>query len=172
MARLRLTTYQDCVDHLLDYLGSSTDDQSERFCRRAVQDAYNKLPGMHSWSYLYARGRVTTVGPQQTGTIAYTNSTLTVTLSGATWPSWVTQGVIVLNNIPYPIASNPTNTTITLPPQANPGADITAGATYTLYQDAYSLPIDFSQCDEIMNVNYGLRLEYQHASEWLTRQRI
>ncbi len=171
-SRMRLTTYQDLVDHLSDYVGSSTGDDSIRFCRRAAQDAYNHFPSIHNWSYLYSRGRVTTSFPQTTGTIAYANSTLTVTLTGATWPSWVTQGVLVINNIPYAIASNPTSTTLTLPPQNNPGADVAAGAAYTLYQDAYSLPIDFTQCDEIMNINFGLRLTYEHPSQWLTFQRI
>lgn len=167
-----MTTYQDLVDHLSDYIGSATGDDSIRFCRRAVQDAYNHFPTLHNWAYLYTRGRVTTNPPQTLGTIAYTNSSLTVTLTGATFPAYVTQGVLVLNNIPYPIASNPTSTTVTLPPQNNPGADIAAGAAYTLYQDAYSLPIDFTQCDEVVNVNFGLRLNFEHPNTWLTFQRI
>src|ERR1700682_1811113 len=146
MARMRLTSFQDLIEHLSDYVGSSTGDDTIRFCRRAAQDAYNHFPAIHQWSYLYSRGRVTTNSPQTLGTIAYTNSTLTVTLTGATWPSYVTQGVIVINNIPFAIATNPTSTTITLPPQNNPGADVAAGAAYTLYQDAYSLPIDLVSC--------------------------
>ncbi len=171
-ARLRLTTLQDLVEHLSDYVGSSTGDDTVRFCRRAAQDAYNHFPSIHNWTYLYGRGRVTTVAHQNTGTIAYTNSTNTVTLTGNTWPSWVTQGVILINNVPYAIASNPTSTTITLPPQNNPGADVAALTVYTLYQDAYSLPIDFTQCDEIVNVNMGLRLTFEHPSQWLVMQRI
>ncbi len=169
---MRLTTYQDLVDHLVDYVGTATGDDSVRFARRSIQDAYNHFSAIHNWSYLYTRGRVTTNPPQTLGTIQYTNSTLTVVLTGATWPSYVTQGVLVLNNIPYAIATNPTSTTLTLPPQNNPGADIAAGTAYTLYQDAYSLPIDFTQCDEIMNINYGLRLTFEHPSQWLTFQRI
>lgn len=172
MSILRATTYQDAIEHLCDYIGASTGDDSVRFCRRAVQDAYNHLPTMHEWSYLKSRGRVVTNPPQTTGTIAYTNSSLTVTLTGATWPTWVTQGVIVINNIPYSIATNPTNTTITLPPQNNPGADVAALSPYTLYQDTYSLPIDFTSTDEVMNVNYGLRLTYEHVANWLVFQRI
>lgn len=172
MARMRITSYQDCCDHLVDYMGGATSDEVVRYARRAVQDAYNHLPAIHNWSYLIGRGRVTTVAPQSTGTITYTNSSLTVTLAGATFPSWVVQGVIVINNIPYQIASNPTSTTITLPAQNNPGADVAAGSSYTLYQDAYSLPIDFTQCDEIVNVNYGLRMTFEHPSAWLTFQRI
>lgn len=169
---MRLTTYQDLVDHLVDYLGGATSDEVVRYARRAAQDAYNELPAVFNWSYLYTRGRITTNAPQSTGTIAYTNSSLTVTLTGATWPSWVVQGVIVINNIPYQIATNPTATTITLPPQNNPGADVAAGTAYTLYMDAYSLPIDFTQTDEIVNVNQGLRLSFEHPSLWLMMQRI
>lgn len=172
MARIRLTTYQDLLDHLVDYVGSSTSDETVRFARRAVQDAYNHFPALHNWTYLYSRGRVTTVAPQTTGTITYTNSTLTVLLTGATWPSWVLQGVVVINNIPYSIATNPSSTTITLSATVNPGADVAAGSTYTLYQDVYSLPTDFTRCDEVVNVNYGLRLSFEHPSSWLEFQRI
>lgn len=172
MARLRLTTYQDLIEHLSDYVGSSTGDDTVRFCRRASQDAYNHFPSIHNWSYLYSRGRVTTSPPQTTGTIQYTNSSRTVTLTGATWPSYVTQGVVVLNNIPYNVDSNPTSTTVVLSPLTNPGADIAAGSAYTVYQDSYTLPIDFTQCDEIMNINYGLRLTFEHPASWLTFQRI
>lgn len=170
--RIRLTTYQDLVDHLSDYVGSATGDDTIRYCRRAVQDAYNHFSVLHNWSYLYSRGRVTTVAPQTIGTIQYTNSTKTVTLTGNTWPAWVVQGVVVINNIPYSISSNPTSTTIILPDQNNPGADIPAGTSYTLYQDSYLLPIDFVSCDEIMNINFGLRLTFEHPATWLTFQRI
>ncbi len=172
MARMRLTTYQDLIEHLADYEGGASGDDTIRYCRRAIQDAYGHFAVLHNWSYLYARGRVTTNAATTAGTIAYTNSSLTVTLTGATWPSWVTQGVVVINNIPYAIASNPTSTTITLPPQNNPGADVAAGAAYTLYQDTYSLPIDFASTDEVMNINYGLRLTFEHLATWLTMQRI
>jgi hypothetical protein len=169
---MRLTTYQDIIEHLSDYEGGSTGDDTIRYCRRAIQDAYNHYGTLHNWSYLYSRMRVTTNAAVTAGTIAYTNSTLTVVLTGATWPNWVTQGVLVINNIPYAIASNPTSTTLTLPPQNNPGADVAALTPYTLYQDTYNLPIDFTSCDEIMNINYGLRLTYEHAATWLTFQRI
>lgn len=176
MARMRLTTYQDAIDHLVDYDGAATGDDVNRFARRAVQDAYNKMPSIHNWSYSRTRGRVQTVAPQLTGTIQYTNATFTVVLTGATWPTWVLQGVIVINNIPHQIATNPdaagANVTITLSPQSNPGADVAAGAIYTLYQDAYSLPIDFTQCDEVMNINFGLRLTFEHPGLWLQMQRI
>src|SRR6202140_2562836 len=103
MSELRVTTYQDLVDHLSDYVGSATGDDTIRYCRRSVQDAYNHFPSVHNWSYLYNRGRVTTVSPITTGTIQYINATYTVILTGNVWPSWVTLGVLVINNIPYPI---------------------------------------------------------------------
>lgn len=172
MTRMRLTTYQDCIDHLVDYLGGSTGDDTVRFARRAVQDAYNHLPSLHSWSYLKSRGRISTVVPQTTGTITYTHATLTVLLAGSTWPSWVLQGVLVINNIPYQIATNPSSTTITLSPQCNPGADVAALTAYTLYQDAYSLPIDFTECDEFQNITNGSVLSFEHPADWLSAQRV
>lgn len=172
MSRLRMTTYQDAIQHVVDYLGAATGDDNVRFARTAVQDAYSEFPSVHQWSYLIARGRVNTVAPYNTGSIQYVNSTRTVTLTGGTWPSWVLEGVLVIQNVPYQIASNPTNTTITLTPNANPGVDVVAGTLYTLYKDAYSLPIDFASCDEVVNLNNSLDLEYEHPSTWLTMQRV
>ncbi len=172
MAQLRMTTYKDVIDHLADYAGAAVGDQTERYCRRSIQLAYDDLPATHNWTYFFTRGRIATVAPQSTGTIQYTNSTSTVTLTGATWPSWVTQGVIVINNIPYPIPSSPTSTTLVLTPGPNPGADIAAGTSYTLFQDTYRLPIDFTSCDRVFNINNGQPLEYGHLADWLELQRI
>lgn len=172
MSRMRLTTYQDAIQHVVDYLGASTDDSNVRFARGAIQDAYNDFPAIHSWSYLQARGRITTVVPQSSSTITYTHSTRTVTLASGTWPSWVLQGVLIISNIPYSIATNPSSSTITLPAQSNPGADVAAGTAYTLYQDAYSCPIDFTCTDALMNVNNGLYLNFIHPATWLELQRI
>jgi hypothetical protein len=78
----------------------------------------------------------------------------------------------VINNVPFQIASNPTPTTITLTQEANPNQDVVAGTLYTLYQDAYSTPIDFVSCDEVLNVNFGLRMTFEHPAQWLVMQRI
>lgn len=172
MARLKLNTYADAIQHVVDYLGATTGEDNVRMARGAVQDAYNEFPAIHQWAYLFARGRCNTVVPQTTGTIAYTSSTRTVTLTGATWPSWVLQGVLVISNIPYQISTNPSSTTITLTPQACPAADIAGGTGYTLYQDSYPCPIDFVSADEIVNIINSLDLEYEHPSTWLTLQRV
>lgn len=172
MSQLRLTTYQDAIQHVVDYLGAASGDDNVRFARAAVQDAYNEFPAVHQWSYLFTRGRINTVAPYTTGTITYTDTTRTVTLASGTWPSWVLQGVLIINNIPYAIASNPSSTTITLTPQSNPGADVAAGTSYTLYQDSYSCPIDFASTDEVANISNGLDLEFEHPSTWLTFQRV
>ena len=172
MARLTLNTYSDAVQHLVDYLGAATGEDNVRFARGAVQDAYKEFANVHQWSYYFTRGRCNTVVPQNTGTIAFTFSSLTVTLCDATWPSWVLQGVLVIQNVPYQIASNPTSTTITLTPQASPAADIVSGTGYTLYQDAYPCPIDLVETDEIVNLVNSLDLEFEHPSTWLTLQRV
>ncbi len=172
MARLKLNTYADAIQHVVDYLGAATGEDNVRKARGAVQDAYTEFPAVHQWTYLLARGRCSTVAPQSAGTIAYDSASRTVTLSGSTWPSWVLQGVIAILNVPYQIASNPDSVTITLTPQACPSADIPAGTGYTLFQDAYPCPIDFVAADELVNMVNSLDLEYEHPATWLLMQRV
>lgn len=171
MTRMRLTTYKDVIDHLADYLGGASDGTTERLARRAIQNAYQDLPGLRNWSYFYNRGRIVTSAPQSTGTVIYTQATRTVTLTGATWPSWVTQGVLAIGTTPYAVASNPSSTTIVLATQTNPGKDV-ASSPYTLFQDSYTLPIDFVSADSLVNLNNGQYMKYAHLSEWLEMQRI
>jgi pilus assembly protein CpaC len=73
-----------------------------------------------------------TNAPYSTGTIAYTQATRTVTLTGGTWPSWAQYGVLVIGNVLYRVAAKPTSTTLVLTAMSNPGVDVPAGAMFTL----------------------------------------
>jgi hypothetical protein len=184
MASFPLTTYKDMKLHVIDFLGGNPGGDASRDARRAVQNGYRDLGAASNWSYFYERGRVNTVAPYYTGTIAYTNATLTVTLTGGTWPTWAAQGVLVIGavttgppvqqtgNILYQVASNPTSTTLVLTHQTNPGIDIPAGTTFTLFQDTYPLPTDAMSCERMILVNNAYALQYEHVGLWMERQRI
>ena len=172
MASIQLTTWKDVLDHLLDWLGANPSAEALRDCRRASLAAQREVTTSNNWVYYYTRGRMVTVAPQNVGTAQYTNSTRTVTLTGATWPSWALYGCVVLNNITYQVASVTDSTDLVLSVNSNPGADIPAGATYAIYRDTYPLPVDCRSIDCFKLVNLIWMLDYEHPSMWLQRQQI
>ena len=62
MAAVELYTYLDAVDHLIDYVGSTSGDSARRFCRRAVQEALRELSNAHDWMFYHIIADVSTVG--------------------------------------------------------------------------------------------------------------
>lgn len=176
MPKTILHTYADVVSHLMDYLGAATDGAAERAARMAVQNAYKELPTLRRWNYFYQRGRIATVAPYTTGTIEYDHTGGTyerqVTLTSGTWPTWAAQGCLVIDNVVYDVAERKSSTVITLTPAANPGADVAALTTYTLYRDTYPLPVDFQAADLMQNIGHALLVTYQKPGTWMGMQSI
>lgn len=145
--------YKDAIAHALDYMGAANDAQTERFARRAVQLAYSNMMSQRNWTYYYHIGSINTVAYYATGTIAYTHSTKTATLTGGTWPSWAADGVLVIDSVPYPVASRTSGSDIVLVDANNPGADVASGTVYSIYRETYTLPVDFGAMDKIYRMN-------------------
>lgn len=180
---IRLTTYKDLTDHVIDFLGGDPGGDVSRDARRAVLNGYRDMASRHRWTYYYQRGRLNTAAPYQSGTVTYDNATRTVTLTtmdSTTFPSWASNGVLAVTspgqslpgNVLYEVATNPTPTTLVLTQQSNPGFDITTGVIYILYLDTYSLPVDCLAIDRMIMTNQCYSLNYDHPSLWLERQRI
>lgn len=176
MTQIGLWTYKDAVDHALDYLGASVSNEAARDARRAILAAYREIGNIHRWSYFYQRGRIATVAPYSTGTVAYDHTGGTyerqLTLSSGSWPSWATFGVVVISNIAYEVAERKSSSVLTLSATSNPGDDVAAGTTYSIYRDTYPLPTDLVAIDEVINVGQILSMAYEHPRGWLNRQRI
>lgn len=90
-----------------------------------------------------------------------------LTLTGGTFPSWAYLGDLVINGVVYEIAAIVNSTVITLALNSNPGEDIAAGETYTLYRDTYPLPIDFQATDDFLIANNSNILTYVSPGQWL-----
>lgn len=133
----------DVLSHLRDWAGVVTDTNTTRMAYRAIQNALDNLMQAHQWTYYLRRFRLTTVASYSTGSIAYTHSTRTVTLTTGTWPSWAALGVLKISNVHYPVLSQTSNSAVVLGSDLNPGDDVASGTEYTLYRDTYSLPADF-----------------------------
>ena len=166
-----LFTYKDAIDHVIDAVGSEASTNERRFARRAIQSGLNDLVNSYSFSYFTKVGRIVSSAQYATGTIAYTNSTKTVTLTGGTWPSWAKYGTILIANIPYNVASVTDSTNLVLKSNTNPGADVASGTSYTLYRDTYTLPEDFVSIDKLYCVTSNYQLGYVTPEDWLAAQR-
>lgn len=172
---MALFTYSDAIDHVLDYLGSGPTADFSRDARRAIQLAYRDLAVAHKWTLYYQDGMIHTVGAYQTGTIQYQDSSGSVprlvTLTGGVWPSWAQYAVLRFNgNINYEVAARIDDTTLQLAAGSNPGEDVDAGQTYTLYRDTYPLPCDFVWADTMHTpLNWG-GFQYVHPRDWLAER--
>lgn len=169
-----LTTYQDLLDHVIDYLGANATGDAKRDARRAVQAAYRSFQNSHRWIYYFMRGRFNTVAPFSDGTVTYTAATNIVTLIPSTssgWPVWAQLGTILINNVSYPINAAIDSVTLQLTQMSNPGADV-AATTYTLYQETYPLPVDLLATDRVVLLNNAFEMWFEHPSSWMERQRI
>lgn len=176
MATVPLTTFADVVEYLVQYVGDNGTQDALRDCRRAAIDGLRELASAHEWSYYWTRGRVVTDAPQTSSTITYDHTggayERMVTIAAGTWPTWAKYGQLVISNIAYQVDDYKSSTVITLASSSNPGADVAAGTSYTLYRDSYPLPTDVLQLDQMINVSNSIPLQYVHPSAWLTRQQV
>jgi hypothetical protein len=172
-------TFQDAVDHGLDYLGSNPTDQARRDCVRAILESYRDLANAFNWTYLYTPGRLITspaYDSSATGaTLAYLDSSGTyprqVTISGDVWPDWAGDGVIRIGTVGYKVDQRISATVLTLDETIKPSADIPALTPFTMYQDSYLLPEDFVAQDQALyELNFG-GMDYTHPREWLFENR-
>lgn len=173
MASVSLLTFSDTIEHILSILGSNSSTDATRDARRAILNAYDEFASVRRWTYYIGRGRINTVAPYSTGTITYTNSTRTLTLAGGTWPTWAAYGVVVIDSVPYEVASRTSDSILVLSVNSNPGANVAAGTSYTIYRDKYPMPTDFLAADQFMGL--GTSIAYPRRvlpRDWLGPQQL
>ena len=176
---MTFTTFQDVIDHGIDYLGSNPTDQARRDCVRAILESYRDMANCFNWTYLYTSGRLVTTAAYDSGatgaTLAYLDSTGTyprqVTISGDVWPAWAGNGVIRIGTVGYKVDQRISATVLTLDDTVKPAGDIASGTPFTMYQDSYLLPEDFvAQDQSLYELNFG-GMDYTHPREWLFENR-
>ena len=136
-------TYADAIEHVSAYLGKDVSRYGASAVRRAIQSALLELPSHHDWTYYQTAGRVVTAAPYNSGSVAYTESTRAVTLTGGTWPAWAAYGLLRIGQVYYEIETRDSGTQLTLKEATTPGENLAAGTTYELVRDTYPLPSDF-----------------------------
>ncbi len=104
---ISFTTFQDVIDHGIDYLGGNPSSQATRDCVRAALAAYRDLANAFNWTYLYTQSRIITTSSYDSSvtgaTIAYLDSSgaypRQLTITGDVWPTWAADGIIRIGGI-------------------------------------------------------------------------
>jgi hypothetical protein len=138
-----LLTFSDAIELGIKFLQGHGREAPQEVYRMAVQAAYLDIINAYDWPSLQGVGRIHLHAVQSTGSIAYNNTTRQLTLSDATWPAWVENGSILINNIICEVESYVSTTVLVLHETLNPGTDIAAGASYHLFCRWYPLSADF-----------------------------
>lgn len=145
-----VSTYGDLVDYLCISAGSGATSPAQREARTAVFRAYQHLGAQHDWAFYKRAYRVQMTAPYSTGTLTYDHTggaherlvTFSTALS-STVQGWVAGGKLVINDVVHEVAALKSSTTVTLSEALNPGADVAAGTSFTLYRTSYDMPGDF-----------------------------
>ena len=93
----------------------------------------------HEWSWMTPVSELETTAPYETGTIQIAAGV--VTLTGGTWPSWATDGDLVVGSNNYSVASRDSDTQLTLNDTSVTQA---SGTSYELQRSLYELPSNFA----------------------------
>lgn len=106
-----------------------------------INDALGDLAKAHKWSWLATDGMLTFRATYATGTLAFTQDSTQVTLTGGTWPTWIADGgKILYQGIYYIVATRDSDTVIHMEQAWSQGS--VSGVGYVAYLNTYTLPTD------------------------------
>lgn len=142
-----MKTWYDIADELMTSVATSTSEgRAIRLAKLAAQEGTQRLSSKRAWTFKSGIYNFATSAKYTTGTIVYDHTGGTyereVTLTSGTWPAWAQSGTVLISSVPYQVERRVSDTVLTLKSNSNPGADVAAGTSYTIYQQAYTLPAD------------------------------
>lgn len=175
MSAPQLLTYRDAVDQAMAYVGHGIGSAAQADIYRAIHGALRELCDAHPWSFLFKHHRIYRYAPETTGTITYDHTGGTyereLTLSGATWPSWAEDAVVRIDGLIHHVEARKSSTVVTLDVNLNPGADVDAGTSFSIWPAYHALPHDFIAMSEPWDESlwrFGTPVDY---SQFLSLQR-
>ncbi len=176
MSAPAIFTFSDVVEASQDYLQGQTlagaaSAGAQQVIRHAIRSAYREIVSARDWKCMIRSGRIQLHAPYTTGTIAYDNATRTVTLTGGTWPSWTVDAAIRFDDVVSDVESV-SGATLILDATMNPGQDVAAGTTYSLYPRWYCLPAGFVSLAQPMETTLWRFAEEITLSEMFARDRF
>lgn len=139
---------------LLGFIKRSNQDRSSSLADteaiEILNDAVDMIAMERQWDYYHTRGAIQIRSNYDTGTVAITNGSTTLTLSGGTWPSWAASGEIYIDGTWVVVETRTSNSQVEL---VDPwGNDDVTAASYNLFQFRYALPTD---CIRISDTLFG-----------------
>jgi len=138
------------------------DTKSTRVIDRAVNTALRLVAQSFNWEFYNTIGRINTVEQQSSGTVAIANGGSTVTLTGATWPTDLTDYSIRINSedVDHGFSVRDGATTGTLISGQIWNGDTQTTASYVLYRSRYDLAGDCRKFGEFQPQNLDWDLTY------------
>jgi hypothetical protein len=170
---MREFTYQDAIDHVIDYLGGTPAVEAIRDAKRAVTSAYRDFGNAHRWNYLHTVGRLGLSAPFSAGEVTYartgTDVEFQLTLAGGVFPEWVTGSWVKLTSRGewVHIARRVSDTIVALDYRACPDEDIVDPISFVIYRDSYLLPEDFVNAEFLIHTDRPSGLSYIPTSDWV-----
>ena len=142
-----LNTYQDAVERVLNYYARPNTGRDAYLARYAVGEALRKM-GQYAWQWYRSTMLLTTEASYSTGTVEYTHSTRSLTLSDGTWPTNAALGHVVIDEVVYTVDKRSSDTVLLLRVDSNPGKNVDADTTYTWFRSHYAIPPDIVELGE------------------------
>lgn len=167
----RLMLACDAVDIATDFLAGVSTSASAATVRRVINEAYEEIGQEFDWSFLTNQYRIALQAVYSTGTIAYTHSTRTVTLTNGDFPSWAAGAVIRISGVPSVVTTRSSSTSLVLDTSLNPGQNVAAGTSYQLFPRCYALPSDFVSAVRPWNESIFTGAEQVSYDEFLQLER-
>lgn len=130
-------TAGDMQAKLLRMMGGSSEQESVSDIRMAIRSAMRLVSAEFVWPYYCDYLHLNTQESYTTGTITYTASTRSVSLSGGTWPSWAGYGSLIIDDLHARVDAVSSTTDLTVIANDAPVDDFTG--EFTLYQYQFQI---------------------------------
>lgn len=168
----RLMTFYDLVDLLkVHERGGASAPENEEL-RYAAWLAYEQVLRGRKWKYYEKEFQLRFATPVTTGTITYTNTTRLVQFSGApVLPADAVYYRLILDGVVCDIKRRYSATLLQLTEHVNPGKNLVAGTTYTLFKTDYQLPADFQE-GQLLNREDLIDLGYVTLADLSRQERV
>ena len=164
--------FSDQIRTLLDVYQAKGINISTSRAYDAVNQAYRHIASMARWSYLHRRTQINTVAPYSTGTVAFTASTRTLTLTSGSWPTWAGSGLLLIAGQVYAVERMVSSTILTLVADRCPVSDVAALTTYTIFRVEYLLPADFIRTEELVPIGQWWNMYERQPGSILQTSRL
>lgn len=137
------------VGHYLFGIRSGFSEDQESDISDCLHDGLQRVYAAHDWSFLHPIADVVTTAPYSTGTITIASGV--VTLTGGTFPTWATDGVLQVSNRYYSVASRDSGTQITLDATS---LTVASAASYQLARPEIPLDATFDAVANDSDLTY------------------